>query len=401
VRQRLEFAEQVTRSVSLTLRPARPGETPALGSISGRVEDEGGAPAPGALVTGTRVWRGGRERDASPIAQVVTGGDGRFELGGLEEGRYRLVASREGLAPATGDGVQTGTRDLTLRLAGGGAVVGSVRSRATGDPVAPFTVVVSASAGLRRETLRTVSVLDPSGRFAIDGLPPGAVSVLVAAADHAPEEQGVEIPDPGAPPAVVEFTLREGARIEGTVRSRGDRHPLEGAQVAVDGPGPDAAPSPFPVHADALTDAAGRFELGGLGRPPVSLFVAAPGYHGRIVSGLSPPEGGLLPDVEVELTALGEGEEPQVELGGIGAVLSLDRGRLTVVRVIPGSGAAEVGLAEGDRILRVEGQPVGELGYAGAVERIRGPEGTAVTLEVVRGTGAPAVVAVPRRLVRS
>jgi carboxyl-terminal processing protease len=76
------------------------------------------------------------------------------------------------------------------------------------------------------------------------------------------------------------------------------------------------------------------------------------------------------------------------------------RSALRVTLVVPGGGAAEAGLAPGDEILSVEGRPVSDLGMAGAVELIRGPEDTRVRLVVRRGEMPPSDLWVWRRLVR-
>jgi len=52
--------------------------------------------------------------------------------------------------------------------------------------------------------------------------------------------------------------------------------------------------------------------------------------------------------------------------------------------LVDGGGAAQAGIAIGDQILAIEGQPVGELGFAGAIQRIRGPEGSCIPLTVRR-----------------
>jgi C-terminal processing protease CtpA/Prc len=95
-----------------------------------------------------------------------------------------------------------------------------------------------------------------------------------------------------------------------------------------------------------------------------------------------------------------------VELAGIGAVLDAREEGLRVRQVVPGGGAAEAGLAPGDEILRIDGRPVTELGFAAAIQAIRGPEGTQVLLFVRRRAGqqdqaSEVSVTVPRRLIRS
>jgi C-terminal processing protease CtpA/Prc len=88
-----------------------------------------------------------------------------------------------------------------------------------------------------------------------------------------------------------------------------------------------------------------------------------------------------------------------VELVGIGVQLSAHGEALLVTGVVAGGGAAEAGLARGDEVLEVEGRPVGELGMQGAIDAIRGPEGSAVRLTVRRGESVRQVD-VPRRPIR-
>jgi C-terminal processing protease CtpA/Prc len=62
-----------------------------------------------------------------------------------------------------------------------------------------------------------------------------------------------------------------------------------------------------------------------------------------------------------------------------------------------------VGLAEGDEILAIDGASVARMTLKGAVPVLRGPEGTAVTVTIVKAGDAarrPLTVTVPRRIVR-
>jgi S1-C subfamily serine protease len=163
-----------------------------------------------------------------------------------------------------------------------------------------------------------------------------------------------------------------------------------------------AAPSMLGAWAEAVAGPDGGFLLQGLPDRAVALFVSAEGHHARILSGLEAREDATAPPVTVELGAVADGETPQVELAGIGAVLSArGRGGVRIASVLPGSGAAEAGLAAGDEVLAVDGRSVAELGgLSGAVERIRGPENTRVVLTVRRGEAAPSEVWVWRRVVR-
>lgn len=72
------------------------------------------------------------------------------------------------------------------------------------------------------------------------------------------------------------------------------------------------------------------------------------------------------------------------DLVGIGIELEEGHPYPVIVRVIPGSPAAAAGLREGDRVVRVDGQDVAGLSLIQVIFKIRGPEGTKVSLEVSR-----------------
>jgi hypothetical protein len=271
--------------------------------------------------------------------------------------------------------------------------------------VHPFTVAVRARRQRWGEPLQTLSVVDPAGRFDMDGLPAGPARVMVAAPGQAPSAPiAVTIPEPGAEPAWVEVVLSAGGTLQGLVVTRETRAPVAEAEIEVEGQ-LDMGASALPVRARASTGADGRFSIGGLPDRPLSLFVAAREHHGRVVSGVHVGEGEVEGPIEVELSRVASGEEPTVELVGIGVVLTAADGGLRIARVVAGGGAAEVGLVPGDDIVRIEGRPVRELDFDAAVQLIRGPEGSIITLGVRRrapedGPGTELTFAVPRRVVR-
>lgn len=128
-------------------------------------------------------------------------------------------------------------------------------------------------------------------------------------------------------------------------------------------------------------------------------MVLASAHHGRIRSGIVVPETGAIDIGEISLSALAEGEEATLELAGIGGVLSATSDVLVVNVVLPGGGAAEVGIVPGDEVLAIDGVPVTTLRFEGSIERIRGVEGTYVHLRV-RHDGQETELDVPRRRVR-
>jgi hypothetical protein len=394
---RAEVDLVATLEQRLTVRVGPPRADPgAPERIAGRVvAREGGAPVPGALVVAERERAFGI--GALPVAQAVAGADGAFELAGVARGRYRVTARAEGRAPGTARRVVAGSLDVVLELDAGARLRGCVRDAATGAAVAPFTVLVfQRRSALVRTPQRSRSFVDASGCYALDDLAPGTAAVVVSAPGYAPSaEVGVEVPSSGE--AVADLALERGGRLTGTVVDAVTRAPLARARLSVEGALADAA-STFPVLASATTDASGRFVLEGLPRR-FSLSVAAVGHDGRVVAGLDAPPGGDGGNVEIALRPVAPGEEPKVELAGIGVGVAVRGDALVVTAVAPRGGAADAGLAPGDVVVRVEGVPVVELGFQGAVDAIRGPEGTSVLLTVRRGETTFDVRA-PRRLVR-
>ena len=75
----------------------------------------------------------------------------------------------------------------------------------------------------------------------------------------------------------------------------------------------------------------------------------------------------------------------QQRLFGIGAQLRDDITGLTIVRVIEGGPASTTGLLkEDDKIIAVDGTPIIGMEITDSVDMIRGPEGTSLTLTIIR-----------------
>ena len=394
-RAELDLLAMIERRVTVRLDTAR-GPAAEPGRIAGRVvAREGGSPIPGALVMAEPE----RGFGAMPVAvaQAASADDGGFALDGLDAGSYRLTALAEGRAPAFLRRVATGSRDVVLELGPGGRLRGCVRAAATGAAVAPFTVLVfERRASLFRRLQRSRSFIDPSGCYALADLQPGPVAVVVSAPGFAPSaEVRAEVSESSE--AVADAELARGGRLRGVVRDDATRSPLAGARISVEGSLEDAA-STFPVLAEAIADGAGQFVLDGL-PSRLSLSAAAAGHHGRVLGGIEPSPGAEVGPIEIALRAVAPGEEPKTELAGIGVGVAPRGDAVVVTAVAARGGAEEAGLVRGDLVLRVNGTAVIELGFRGAIDAIRGPEGTFVVLGI-RRDGMTFDVRVPRRLVR-
>ncbi len=82
---------------------------------------------------------------------------------------------------------------------------------------------------------------------------------------------------------------------------------------------------------------------------------------------------------------------------GIGIEISSEQGRLVVVTPIEDTPAHKAGLKSGDTILEIDGESTMELGLNEAVKKIRGPQGTSVTLTILsKGAQQPRDVTIAR-----
>jgi S1-C subfamily serine protease len=249
---------------------------------------------------------------------------------------------------------------------------------------------------LERDFGTTLTVVDTEGQFTVEGLAPDTYTLRAAAHGRAPAAMRVNVPPNVQDVGPVEVTLGPGVKLEGQVVRTGGA-PVEGARVTVEG---GAYGASLDTLYDGLTDASGRFSVEGLAPGAVSLSVSARGHHSRIVNGVRVGPGAP-PVPPVELEPVAEGETEKVEMVGIGAVLGPREDALVLGQIFPGGGAHEAGLKPGDAIVRIEGTPVVDIGFAEAVPRIRGPEGSQLKLGIRRAGASEVVdVVVTRRKVK-
>ncbi len=100
--------------------------------------------------------------------------------------------------------------------------------------------------------------------------------------------------------------------------------------------------------------------------------------HG-MVNSLDPHSSFLPPEALEELHMDTEGE-----FGGIGIVITMKNGVITVISPIVGTPAYKAGIMAGDKIIEVDGQPTKEMMLWEAVRKMRGVKGDPVELTIVR-----------------
>jgi carboxyl-terminal processing protease len=89
------------------------------------------------------------------------------------------------------------------------------------------------------------------------------------------------------------------------------------------------------------------------------------------------------------------------EFGGLGIEVTMEDGVVKVVTPIDDTPAARAGIRAGDRIVQLDGEPIMGLTLNEAVERMRGPINTQITLTIERtGVPEPITVKLTRDVIR-
>ncbi len=252
---------------------------------------------------------------------------------------------------------------------------------AEGNAVPAFNLMVTAKEGLSGRSVAQAAVFDGRGEFEIGGLGPGAYRVHVAAAGWAIASAPATAAIGGGPSVKVQ--LGKGASVFGTVVDSESKEPLALAKVTMEssfGSGSGARP----MLVSAVSDEKGEFELRALQPGRRSVVVVAANHHTKIVSALEVIEGERTGPLLVELAPVAEGEQPRLDLAGIGVALGQADGAMLVREVIVGGGAEEAGILPKDLIVAINGKTVRELGWDNSIQSIRGPVGTQLQIRVLR-----------------
>ncbi len=114
-----------------------------------------------------------------------------------------------------------------------------------------------------------------------------------------------------------------------------------------------------------------------------------------MVDNLDPHSSFMPPEAFDELQ-----DDTKGEFGGVGIVISMKKGVLTVVSPIEGTPAYRAGIMAGDIIVRIDDKETAELALWECVNRMRGARGESVELTIVRkGQQAPLVFTLKRDII--
>jgi hypothetical protein len=351
--------------------PALFDDTPptANDGVIGTVVDPDGKPVAGALVTCDEP-----ERHSS----VSTDDTGRFMLP-VEASGCNVLAQHPQFSPERVL-VRAG-QENEVRLGRGGGIAGVVVDD-RGAPITSFRLTVELYQAPREDLeagppRKPLKVDDPAGAFLWEPLQPGRYIIGASSEGRAPGRSDKILVEAGRTTRNVRIVLPRSATLVGTVIDAESRRPLAGATVRLDFSmgGPDPTPP-------ATSDAHGAFSLPNVPPGPFSVRVERDGYKSRIVPGLT-TRGAAQIRTEIQLRPRGDGGADS-ELEGIGAILGPTPTGIMIMSLVANGPAAQAGLMRGDKLLRIDGQAAEDMTLQDAIQRLRGPEGSRVSVSVSR-----------------
>ncbi|HEY2366295.1 MAG TPA: carboxypeptidase regulatory-like domain-containing protein [Polyangiaceae bacterium] len=361
------------KEITLTLPAARD-------PVAVRVKDDRGYPVASAQVSIASL------DPSAPLRETgFTDARGETELAGARGLPLRVEVSAPGHAPKV-ESLDAAPETLDVALDVGAAFDATIRA-SRGAPVEGADVVLYTSSIVRH--LRS----DARGHVEAADLAPGAARIVVRAPALATTEKSFTLPA-----SLGNVDLDAESVVEGEVRDeRGD--PVVGARVAKDRV-PVFLAQGAPPPDVAVTDARGRFRLGGLAAGAISIEAYAPEVgRGRAENVHITPN---RPTTNVRITLGGGGRAPNEAAGAtvavtLGEAVTNGVREVVIVLVAPGSEAERAGLEPNDTLAEVDGAPVHTIEEAR--EKLGGPSGVDAVVTIKRGD-ATSRVRVGREIVR-
>lgn len=352
----------VAPATAAPVASAEPGED----RVVGRVLDGTGQPVAGAFVACD---------DGRPVPGVRTDARGRFELPAAAAG-CSAVSTHPSFYESSAITLSAdGPNVLVLRS--DGAIEGEVVDE-RGQPVPSYQLAMESYQGPSGDTPTGAmrDIRDERGAFRWDHLAPGTY-VLGAVGPGRPiaRSRSIDV-EMGRTTHHVRIVLTRGATLTGRVLDADTRKPIAGAHVAFD------ALSSALVEGAATSEEGGAFSLPGAPPGPFSIRVSREGYITKTVPGLLTRGADTLRH-DVELRPYVEGG-PRDELAGVGALLAPTPRGVAFGKVFGGLPAAAAGVRDGDRILRIDGADASGMTVSDAIQHMRGPAGSIVSVQLDR-----------------
>jgi protocatechuate 3,4-dioxygenase beta subunit len=262
---------------SRSVTPPAEGITIVLGkagTIRGRVVDGAtGTPVAAFSVAATPAARGRRGFGAGggpaagfgTPAQVQYAEDGSFELS-VTPGAWNVRASADGYRPSDVANIDLDAGEtkegVEIALKRGGGLTGHVVDN-RGNPVSGANVACCSAGGggngpggFGGAASGPTATSDGDGRFQLDGLPDGHVTLTVTSTDYVTTSRDV---DPASTPDVT-ISVSSGAEISGAVVSADSNSPIPGASVSLNPEGDTGTAVGAPQSAQSDGNGAFQFD---------------------------------------------------------------------------------------------------------------------------------------------
>ncbi len=383
----------------LEVRATRAGFAPSTTSVpaGGDIADLEVTLSKVAGVSGTVI---DGEGNAVARAHVACDGDQGQGATTNEAGKFSLPADAvgclatashpdHGTSPAVS--MRAGNRNV-ITMASPGKISGNVVDE-TGRAISGATVAVESFVPVSGDggPFFKQKTADNDGAFVLDDLAPGKYVLVASAAGKPPTKtRSIELSS-GESSRGNTITLTKGGTLSGVVTDRETGAPIVGARVSLDA----ATVSGASASGTATTDADGNYSLAGVPASAFSVRFRHNDYADRILS-VDPTSGALKQNVDLAKRGAAGG----LELTGIGATLLMGGKFVEVAGVIEGGPAKAAGVLTGDRIEAIDGRSAEGLSVSDCVQKLRGAEGTRVSVTLGRGTQKIDVTMTRAKIVR-
>lgn len=373
--------EQEAPSPALTTKPTPPPRRTAdpastrpadAQDVFGTVLDEDGRPIEKATVAC---------EDHDGETPGVTDADGHFKMA-PEAAGCAAVARHPGSHLPSAKATLVAGRSNDFRLQNPGGIEGIVVDE-RGAPVDGALVAIEtwtpAYEGLMGPTGRTLKLEDHTGAFRFEKLSPGRYSLTASGPGRPIARTDMIDVEASRVTKGVRITLLAAARLSGRVLDGDTKKPIANATIQLDTMTSTGAAATAPGKSDET----GAFSLEVPPTGPFSVRAEHPQYRTKLVSGLVARGGAV--SAEIDLSPRGDGGDSP-ELTGVGAILApRSKGGIAIVSLVADGPATKAGVREGDALLKIDGVSVDALSVPDCVQRLRGQEGTRVTITIQRG----------------
>ncbi len=339
---------------------------------------------------------------AQPLEGQVVDGDGKGVAGAVvrcdpdgsiaatsgEEGRFELAAGADGCDAQAVHGdygasetvhLARGAKNILVLPSPGGIAGVVVDER--GQPITTYIIAVETFVAADKQSEgmggAQKSINDPGGAFELTGLGRGTYRLTASAEGRPPARSDTIEVEAGRTTRGVRIRLDRGITISGVITDRTTKQPLGGVRVALDSVTATGANAIAP----AVSGDDGSFSIDGVPQAPFSLRLSKSGYRDKITS----LDGRGKTDLKTQIDLAPAGAGASFEMVGIGASLGQGRDYVSFSSVFPDGPADKSGALAGDKILRIDGRSAENFTVDDCIQRLRGAEGSTVSVTLGRG----------------